>query len=73
MVAGLPDIYIGETIAEAAEQGPLPAIKIDEPTISLGFLVNNSPFAGREGKYRHQPADQGASGKRIGSQCRSAY
>ena len=51
MVAGLPDIYIGETIAEAPEQGPLPAIKIDEPTISLNFLVNNSPFAGREGKY----------------------
>jgi len=51
MVAGLPDIYIGETIAEAAEQGPLPAIKIDEPTISLGFLVNSSPFAGREGKF----------------------
>ncbi len=51
MVAGLPDIYIGETIAEAADQSPLPAIKIDEPTISLGFLVNNSPFAGREGKF----------------------
>jgi len=51
MVAGLPDIYIGETIAAAVEQEPLPAIKIDEPTISLGFLVNNSPFAGREGKF----------------------
>jgi len=51
MVAGLADIYIGETIAEVPEQGPLPAIKIDEPTISLNFLVNNSPFAGREGKY----------------------
>jgi len=51
MVAGLSDIYIGETVAEAAEQGPLPAIKIDEPTISLGFLVNNSPYAGREGKF----------------------
>jgi GTP-binding protein len=51
MVAGLPDIYIGETIAETAEQKPLPAIKIDEPTISLNFLINNSPFAGREGKY----------------------
>jgi GTP-binding protein len=51
MVAGLPDIYIGETIAESAQQSPLPAIKIDEPTISLNFLVNNSPFAGREGKY----------------------
>jgi GTP-binding protein len=51
MVAGLPDIYIGETISDLAEQSPLPAIKIDEPTISLGFLVNSSPFAGREGKY----------------------
>jgi GTP-binding protein len=51
MIAGLPDIYIGETVAEAVEQGPLPAIKIDEPTISLSFLVNNSPFAGKEGKF----------------------
>lgn len=51
MVAGLSDIYIGETIAETADQPPLPAIKIDEPTISLGFLVNSSPFAGREGKF----------------------
>lgn len=51
MVAGLPDIYIGETICVDASQNPLPAIKIDEPTISLNFLVNNSPFAGREGKF----------------------
>ncbi len=51
MVAGLPDIYIGETIAAKAEQKALPAIEIDEPTISLDFLVNNSPFAGREGKF----------------------
>jgi len=51
MVAGLPNIYIGETIAATSEQSPLPAIKIDEPTISLNFLVNNSPFAGKEGKY----------------------
>jgi len=51
MIAGLPNIYIGETICKNAEQEILPAIKIDEPTISLNFLVNDSPFAGREGKY----------------------
>jgi len=51
MIAGLPDIFIGETICENAEQKPLPAINIDEPTISLNLFVNNSPFAGRDGKY----------------------
>ena len=51
MIAGLPNIYIGETICKNTDQEPLPAIKIDEPTISLDFLVNNSPFAGREGKF----------------------
>jgi GTP-binding protein len=51
MVAGLPDIYIGETICQSENEEPLPAIDIDEPTISLNFLVNNSPFAGREGKF----------------------
>lgn len=51
MLAGLPDIFIGETIATNAEAEPLPAIAIDEPTITLNFLVNNSPFAGREGKF----------------------
>ncbi len=49
MIAGLSDIYIGETICADASQEALPAIDIDEPTISLNFLVNNSPFAGREG------------------------
>lgn len=51
MVAGLPDIFIGETICDEPDQESLPAITIDEPTISLNFLVNNSPFAGREGKF----------------------
>ena len=51
MIAGLPDIFIGETIAADENSSPLPAIKIDEPTISLMFLVNNSPFGGREGKF----------------------
>jgi len=51
VIAGLPDIFIGETICTDPEQAPLPSIKIDEPTISLNFLVNDSPFAGREGKF----------------------
>ncbi len=51
LIAGLPDIDIGETVTTDANAKPLPAIAIDEATISLTFLVNNSPFAGREGKY----------------------
>jgi len=51
MVAGLPDIYIGETVCDDPSQEALPAINIDEPTISLNFLINNSPFGGREGKF----------------------
>lgn len=51
MMAGLPEIYIGDTICVNKDQELLPAIKVDEPTITLNFLVNNSPFAGREGKY----------------------
>ena len=51
MAAGLPDIYIGETICSSETQVPLPAINIDEPTISLNFLVNDSPLAGRDGKF----------------------
>jgi GTP-binding protein len=51
MIAGVSDAYIGETFCENAEQNPLPAINIDEPTISMNFLVNDSPFAGKEGKF----------------------
>lgn len=51
MIAGLPDIYIGDTICTNQKEELLPAIKVDEPTISLEFLVNNSPFAGKEGKF----------------------
>ncbi len=51
MIAGLPDIFIGETVTTDENTEPLPAIKVDEPTITLDFLVNNSPFAGREGKF----------------------
>lgn len=51
MIAGLPDIFIGETITTDENSISLPAIKVDEPTVSLTFLVNNSPFGGREGKF----------------------
>ncbi len=51
LIAGLPDIYIGETIASDQNAEPLPAIAVDEPTIALTFLINNSPFGGREGKF----------------------
>jgi GTP-binding protein len=51
MIAGLNDINIGDTITDNEAAEPLPAINVDEPTVSLQFLVNSSPFAGREGKY----------------------
>jgi GTP-binding protein len=51
MIAGIPDIFIGETISTNKDAELLPAITIDEPTIVLDFLVNNSPFAGKEGKF----------------------
>lgn len=50
-VAGMPDISIGETICNPDYPEPLPLLDIDEPTLSMNFLVNNSPFAGKEGKY----------------------
>jgi GTP-binding protein len=51
LIAGLSDIFIGETITNDKDVEPLPAIAIDEPTITLNFLVNSSPFGGREGKF----------------------
>jgi GTP-binding protein len=50
-VAGLPDIGIGETIADAEHPIALPPPSIDEPTVQMTFSVNNSPFAGREGRF----------------------
>lgn len=50
-VSGITDLNIGETICSPDKIEPLPFIKIDEPTVSMLFMVNNSPFAGREGKY----------------------
>ena len=50
-VAGIPELNIGETACDPDCVEPLPFVKIDEPTISMNFMVNDSPFAGREGKY----------------------
>ncbi|MGN1129763.1 MAG: translational GTPase TypA, partial [Ruminococcus sp.] len=50
-VSGINDINIGETICDMDNIDPLPFIKIDEPTVSMNFIVNNSPFAGQDGKY----------------------
>lgn len=50
-VVGIEDIDIGDTLADAENPEPLPLIAIDEPTLSMTFMVNNSPFFGREGKF----------------------
>ena len=50
-ISGFPDLLIGDTICNVAMAEPLPFVKIDEPTISMTFCVNDSPFAGTEGTY----------------------
>jgi GTP-binding protein len=50
-VAGFDDVNIGETIADADDPRPLPPVTVDEPTVSMLFAINDSPFAGQEGKY----------------------
>ena len=50
-VSGMEDIFVGETVTPIDHQDALPILHIDEPTLQMTFLVNNSPFAGREGKF----------------------
>ncbi|KZB91332.1 translational GTPase TypA [Priestia flexa] len=50
-VSGMEDINVGETVCPSEHQEALPVLRIDEPTLQMTFLVNNSPFAGREGKF----------------------
>ena len=49
--AGLSDASIGDTVCAAQTRLPLPTIKVEEPTVRMSFLINTSPFAGRDGKY----------------------
>ncbi len=50
-IAGIADIHIGDTLCAPENPEPIPFQKISEPTISMNFMVNDSPFAGQEGKY----------------------
>ncbi|MBR3844171.1 MAG: translational GTPase TypA, partial [Clostridia bacterium] len=50
-IAGIKEIGIGDTVCAAGTPDPLPFVKIDEPTVSVNFMVNDSPFAGQEGKF----------------------
>ncbi len=50
-IAGIPDVNIGETVADIASPVVLPTITIEEPTVKMTFMVNDSPFAGQEGKF----------------------
>ena len=50
-IAGLADISVGETVCEVGKEVALPILRIDEPTLKMTFMTNNSPFTGREGKF----------------------
>ena len=50
-IAGLADISVGETVCNVSKEEALPVLRIDEPTLKMTFMTNNSPFAGREGKF----------------------
>ena len=50
-IAGFSDIHIGETLCDPNNINPLPLIKVDEPTLQMNFSVNDSPYAGQEGKF----------------------
>ena len=63
-IAGPEEIAIGDTLSAPEFEAPaLPPLEIEEPTVSMFFLVNNGPFAGEEGQRGHAAPDQGAAGR----------
>ena len=67
-VSGITDLNIGETVCVPDCVEPLPFVKIDEPTVSMIFMVNNSPFAGPRRQVRHLPQPAGPPVQRGGDQ-----
>jgi hypothetical protein len=72
LVNGVEEVGIGVTITGLEGAEALPLLKVDEPTLTMNFLVNASPLAGREGQVRHQPPDPRAPGARDQEQRRDA-
>ena len=64
-ISGISDISIGDTLCAPENPQAIPFQKISEPTISMQFIVNDSPFAGREAKIRHVPSPARPSDARI--------
>ena len=50
-IAGMPDISVGETVCNIGKEQALPKLRIDEPTLKMTFMTNDSPFAGMEGEF----------------------
>ena len=67
--AGIPEPKVSDTVCDPLNVEALPSLTVDEPTISMTFEVNTSPFLGARRKIRHQPADPGALGPGVDSQC----
>ncbi len=63
-VAGIPDITIGETLADPEDPRPLPVITVDEPSLSVTIGINTSPLAGRDGSQAHGPPGRGPPASR---------
>ena len=64
-VAGIPEIMIGDTLADPDDPRPLPRMTVDEPAISMTIGINTSPLAGREGQQAHRPPGQGPPRRRA--------